>query len=188
MKTLSVKKYVGIYVASFIVLIIPPAIALAIIAVINKSKGGEPSIVLAAFGAIVFGICLLQFIVIQVGTYFWLIVKMWKPLQDGVTPVTVGKAIGFSLIPIYRIYWHFIAWGSYPQEYNNFIRRHNLPVAPISDGIFKAISITLLLGDIFIIPQIAIPFLVVGLIKKVCEANNALIAVRLGQFDANQLS
>ncbi len=166
-------------------LIIPPAITLLAISVINKSMGGEPSVLLAFIGMAVIVLCVLQFFVIQVGTYYWVLAKMWKPLQDGFTPVTVGKAIGFSFIPIYRVYWHLIAMGSYPKEYNNYIKRYNLPIAPIKDGVFKAFSISSLLADILIIPIIAQPFFLVFVIIEMCKANNALINAKFGKYNGN---
>lgn len=182
---LSAKKYVGIYVGSFLLLIIPSLIATVIFVIMNNANDRKPMPMASVVTVAVYFICVLQFVIVQIVFYFWLLVKMWKPIQDGVTYVTVGKAVGFSFIPIFYAYWWFISWGSYPREFNNFISRHNLPVSPIDNRLFIAFPICIFFSHMLIIPFVILPFLIVPLIIKVCEANNALIAIRLGQFDGN---
>lgn len=174
MKTISTQKYIGIYIASLVLLIFPPLVMFITLFIAEESYKIKFSDGLYAFGFTIAGLCVLQYLIIQIGIYFWLLVKMWKPLQDGQTPVSVAKAIGFSLIPIFRLYWLFIAWGSYPKEYNNFIQRHRIPVKPLSGVIFNLVPVCLLASFLLVFPLVTIPFITVGMILKVTQANNAL--------------
>ncbi len=42
----------------------------------------------------------------------------WKAVQDGKAQTTPGKAVGFMFIPIFNLYWGFVAWYGLMQEFN----------------------------------------------------------------------
>lgn len=174
MGKVSAKKHVAVYVTSLVLLVVPPVLLTAILMALDGMYGSKPSQGMAVLTSAVYVLCTLQFLVVQVAYYFWLLVTMWRPLQDGVTPVTVGKAIGFSFIPIYRVYWWFVAWGSYPAEYNKFVARRRLAVQPLKSGIFGIFPIGIVAADFLLVPLLFIPFLMIGMILAVCRANNAL--------------
>jgi hypothetical protein len=68
-------------------------------------------------------------------TYFY---KGWAALQDGHARTTPGKAIGFLFIPIFSIYWMFIAIGAWGSEYNKFAGRNGVQGFRASEGLFPA--------------------------------------------------
>ena len=53
--------------------------------------------------------------------------QLWKRLQDGETPITPGKAVGYLFIPFYGLYWIFRVWAGYATALNAFFARHGLP-------------------------------------------------------------
>lgn len=175
MQKMSVKMYVGIYVASLSLLIIPPIFMFAVYFILEEvfHKKQPDSVAALVVGLSI--LCALQFVIVQIVYYFLLLVKMWKPLQDGITSISVGKAIFFSLIPVFRLYWLFVAWGQYPQEFNNFAQRSNFNIPQVSSKAFIIFPFSIILSYFFVFPLAAIPFAMIYLIIAVCKANNSLI-------------
>lgn len=174
MGKLSAKKHVAIYVTSIALFIVPPVLLTAVLMALDAMYGMKPSQGVAVLTSAVYVLCTLQFLAVQVVYYFWLLVKMWGPLQDGVTPVTVGKAVGFSFIPVFRVYWWFVAWGGYPDAYNKFAARRQLALPSLKSSIFTIFPLTILAADFLVLPLLLVPFVMVGCIVAVCRANNAL--------------
>jgi hypothetical protein len=72
-------------------------------------------------------------IVMLVFTY-----QIWDAIQDGHTPVSPGKAVGFIFIPFFNLYWLFrVIWG-FSKEFNAYIKRHTLAVPELNEKIFLA--------------------------------------------------
>jgi hypothetical protein len=70
---------------------------------------------------------------------FWvLLYKAWAAIQDGYTPVSPGKALGFMFIPLFNIYWMFIGIGSWGREFNSFAERQRIVGFTASPGLFLA--------------------------------------------------
>jgi len=55
---------------------------------------------------------------------FILIYRFWQIIQDGFARTTPGKAVGFLLIPVFNIYWYFVAYVGLAKDQNKFIARH----------------------------------------------------------------
>lgn len=77
---------------------------------------------------------------------FILIYKFWQVIQDGVTPTTPGKAVGFMFIPIFNFYWWFIAYWGLSKGQNSFIERHfgKTQITPIRKA-HPAIALTFII-------------------------------------------
>jgi hypothetical protein len=176
MRRLSAGKHVTIYVASLVAFVVVPVLWTGILMALDGMYGIKPSQGVAVLTMALYVLCTLQFVVVQIAYYFWLLARMWGPLQDGVTPVTVGKAIGYSFIPIFRVYWWFVSWGSYPGEYDAFARRRGLPVPPLKSSIFMVLPILITAADFLVFPLVFVPFAMIAAILAVCRANNALAA------------
>ena len=52
-----------------------------------------------------------------------LLYKFWKIIQDGFAKTSPGKAVGYFFIPLFNLYWIFIAIGSLAGELNHYILR-----------------------------------------------------------------
>jgi hypothetical protein len=109
--------------------------------------------------------------------------KAWQSIQDGYARTTPGKAIGFTFIPFYNIYWIFQAFWGFAVDYNSFIRRHKIQTRELPPGLYLALCILGLVGAIIYripVPGLGtiynIPHLIIGImaIYKLCDAVNAL--------------
>jgi hypothetical protein len=101
---------------------------------------------------------------------FWvLIYKAWNAIQDGYARTTPGKAVGFLFIPLFNIYWLFIAIGSWGKEFNSFASRHGVGFRA-SEGLFVAHCV------FSIIPILSIISLITGtsVILQFCRGINAV--------------
>ncbi|MFZ0746423.1 MAG: FHA domain-containing serine/threonine-protein kinase [Terracidiphilus sp.] len=76
-------------------------------------------------------------------TMLVLFFSMWKAVQDGHARISPAKAVGFTLIPIFNLYWIFpVIWG-FAKEYNRFIDRHFINATKLSGPLFLLCSISL---------------------------------------------
>jgi hypothetical protein len=102
---------------------------------------------------------------------FWvLIYKAWSAIQDGQARTTPGKAVGFLFIPLFNIYWLFIAIGSWGKEWNAFASRRGVVGFRASEGLFVAHCV------FSIIPVLSIIALITGtsVILSFCRGINAV--------------
>lgn len=58
--------------------------------------------------------------------------SLWKVVQDGEARTTPGKAVGLSFIPLFNVYWMFVAIAGLPKEMNR-VRAAEAPDAPECD-------------------------------------------------------
>jgi len=80
--------------------------------------------------------------------FFLLIYKAWKAIQwEGATSkpgikVTPGRAVGFFLIPIWNIYWVYVAIYGWAKNYNAYLRHHKLNLPFVSERPFLFFVLT----------------------------------------------
>ena len=183
--------YLGFYIGSFILGVLATVlglmVSLAVNLLINYEILSHEAASSPAFNLILglFAFGLIQYFIVLTIYPFVLLAKMWGSIQDGVTTVTPGKAIGFLFIPFFNIYWIFKVWGGYASEYNAYAARHNLNVERLDNGIFLTYSIFVLLAGILYVPVIVLPFLLVPLIARTCDAVNSLKSTKLSSFPAS---
>ena len=163
------KIYLGVYTASFAVAIL----GVILITVIGVLAPNAQSSVLHAISTIS-AIGILQFLLVLTVYPLVLLAKMWSSIQDNWTTVTPGKAIGFLFIPFFNLYWIFRVWAGYATDYDNYVLRHDLQVAPLGTGIFMVYPIFAILGGLLYFPIVILPFLLFPMIGKACDAVNNL--------------
>ena len=102
--------------------------------------------------------------------YWVLIYKAWSAIQDGYARTTPGKAVGFLFIPLFNIYWLFVAIGSWGKEFNAFGSRRGVVGFRASEGLFVAHCV------FAIIPILSIIALITGtsVIVQFCRGINAV--------------
>ena len=110
---------------------------------------------------------------------FVLLAKMWAAIQDDMTSVSPAKAILFQFIPFFNLFWIFRVWAGYSAEYDNYVLRHDLDIAPLESGIFVVYAIFALLGGLLILPLIVVPFLLFPMIVKASDAINGIRTARV---------
>ena len=151
------------------------AMLLLIIGVIAAAaSGGSRS---GAEGAL--GIIFLAYVPMLYGAIvvMVLIYKMWSAIQDGYARATPGKALGFCFIPFFNFYWLFQVYYGFAKDYNAYIQRHNISVAPLPEGLFLTVCILTLttwiplLGVLLALVNVV---LMIIMVSKICDAVNAI--------------
>jgi len=73
-----------------------------------------------------------------------LLYKAWKAIQDGQPRTTPGKAVGFLFIPFFNLYWIFMAYWGFAQDFNKYVNAKSLAVPKLSEGLFLTYPILIL--------------------------------------------
>jgi len=112
---------------------------------------------------------------------------MWKPIQDGHARTTPAKAVGFSLIPLFDLYWAFpVLWG-FSKDFNRYLDRNSLDVKKLNKTLFLVSSMSYVLA-FFVVPFGVIPARVIlalnacvllPVVATICDAVNALQTPKL---------
>lgn len=67
--------------------------------------------------------------------------RAWSAVQDGVTTVTPGKAVGFCYIPFFNLYWNFVAHVGLIKEINRLAEARGRPDQKSNEGFALTFSI-----------------------------------------------
>ena len=67
--------------------------------------------------------------------FFQFIYRCWRLIQDGHARTTPGKAIGFLFIPIFNIYWFFVAIYGLAKNLNEYGERYRIAAPRVSEGL-----------------------------------------------------
>jgi len=159
------KLYLGIYTGSFAIAIIGAALAAAI-GIVDL----DPDSTIASAISTVAIVTVLQYLLVLTIYPFVLLAKMWGSIQDEWNDVTPIKAIAFLFIPFFNLYWIFRVWGGYATEYDNYVLRHDLSIAPLAGTVFLFYPLFAILGGLFLFPALVLPFLMFPMIGKACDA------------------
>jgi hypothetical protein len=84
--------------------------------------------------------------------------RAWSAVQDGVTTVTPGKAVGFCFIPFFNLYWNFVAHVGLFKEVNRLAEARGRPDQKVNEGFALTFCI---LNATICLSIIAAPFAVV---------------------------
>jgi uncharacterized membrane protein len=84
-----------------------------------------------------------------------LLYKAWKAIQDGQPRTTPGKAVGFLFIPFFNLYWIFMAYWGFAQDFNKYLNLKSLAVPKLSEGLFLSYPILMLCSGIPYIGSLA---------------------------------
>ena len=78
----------------------------------------------------------LRLLGIIVGAVFGalLFYQFWKVIQDGDVRTTPGRAVGFMFIPLFNIYWQFVAVWGLAKDANAYIKQRNISTPPLREG------------------------------------------------------
>ncbi len=106
----------------------------------------------------------IAFTIANLVLYCVLLFKMWNQIQDGHAQASPGMAVGFLFIPVFNVYWNFVALHGLGQDLNRYLRRHRLPGRRMPVGIALAACIVFLIPyvnvvSVFILLPIALAFL-----------------------------
>lgn len=131
---------------------------------------------------ILFGVAWLSSVFAIIYGYV-ILYRAWHVLQPGGARTTPGQAVGFLFIPIFSIYWIFVAYPAWAKDWNRIRASYqNLSSAPpASEGLF-------LMGLILMISVIGAPIGIVCFLmmnSQMCKvinymANSRALAARQG--------
>jgi hypothetical protein len=62
---------------------------------------------------------------IIVTSYF--LYSVWELIQDGAVRTTPGRAVGYRFIPLFSLYWEFVAVYGLAKDLNGYAAQHNVP-------------------------------------------------------------
>lgn len=143
---------------------------------VQKNKFDSPEFI-SGIALVIVGLALCVWGVVLTYIYIY---RAWLYIQDGYSRTTPGKAVGFLFIPFFNIYWIFQAYWGWAQDYNKYIKRYNLNIPEVPEGLFLAIAI---LNAVMAIPYIgalaSLPYLIISIIvfSKTCKTINSLAII-----------
>jgi hypothetical protein len=107
------------------------------------------------------------------------IYRAWFCLQAGGPQTTPGKAVGFLFIPLFNIYWLFVAINGLPKDWNRIVSSYeDLKAAPrLSETTFLLFCI----GAFF--PPLAL-IMIFPMMSQMCKGINFFAARRLAVASA----
>lgn len=142
---------------------------------VTDASGGDRAgvaggIILGGFMATILG-----YVVSFIGWIISLIYlyRAWALLQPRTTYSTPGKAVGFLFIPFFSLYWCFVAYWRWSEEWNRLVASDPAhPDAPkMPEGVFLSYPIiqlsTLVIGGLALIPML---IMFVILLRAMCHA------------------
>ena len=89
---------------------------------------------------------------------FMLLYQLWKLIPAEIARTTPGKAVGFSFIPFFNLYWVFVAYKGLGEDMNKTLRQRGIQYQ-VNEGLGLAICILLPCG---FVPYIGILFSLAG--------------------------
>jgi len=107
--------------------------------------------------------------------------RAWTILQPGGATTTPGKAVGFCFIPLFSLYWYFVAYWKWSQDWNRITSGHRkLAGAPkAQEGVFLSYPILNIVGALISIAGFAGLIMFFILMKQMCNAVNYMHDLRL---------
>ncbi len=80
----------------------------------------------------------------------------WAVLPPGWRRMTPGKAVGYLFIPIYGLYWAFVAYGGLADDLNRFVEAHGMcSDRASSEVIYWSLSVGIIAVLLFWIPIVS---------------------------------
>ena len=64
-----------------------------------------------------------------------LLYRFWAVIQDGKARTNPSKAVGFCFIPLFNIYWHYVAIVGLAEDMNLYCREKNIAAPLVGEGL-----------------------------------------------------
>lgn len=126
-----------------------------------------------------FGIGIIGFLVAGV-FYFLIIYNLWALIPKDAARTTPGKAVGFSLIPFFNLYWNFIAFYELSKALNVETTKRSIPNVRIEEGLsltYCIFACVLIIPEplILVIFSLLAMILLLFVLKQMKDAGIALL-------------
>ena len=107
--------------------------------------------------------------------------RAWRLVQPGGATTTPGKAVGFLFIPLFAIYWTFIAYWKWSQDWNRICSSYRkLAAAPrAGEGLFLAYAILGAIGAFVSLAGLAGIVIYLIAMKQLCNIVNHMHDLRV---------
>jgi len=134
MRKINKRLYLGWIIAGLAGIILFYAGALGIYVSIMGSYAGD----VTAWMAVSIAVLTAGGILTVTGIVFCclLLYKAWKAIQNGRARTTPGKAVGFLFIPLFNLYWNFIAYWGFARDYNSYLQHKSMNSPKLAEGLF----------------------------------------------------
>jgi len=127
--------------------------------VMTRNPVFEILAVFSGFWAFVFGVA-------SVVLFLALLYQMWKAVQDGYVQTSPGAAVGLLFVPIFNLFWIFIAIYGLARECNRYIQRHGCPARPAPAGVALATCICALIPWVNVFTAIPLALITMAMLKN----------------------
>ncbi len=109
--------------------------------------------------------------------------RAWRVIQPGGATTTPGKAVGLLFVPLFNLYWYFIAYWKWSQDWNRIVSSHRkLAAAPrAGEGLFLAYAILNAVGVVVSLAGLGGLVVFFILMKQVCNSVNYMHDLRVSQ-------
>lgn len=87
-------------------------------------------------------------LLVTVVSFMIFLYRSWALIQDGRAPTTPGRAVGFLFLPLFQLYWVFVATFGLARAMNRFADRHRLMAPRVSILLGLAVPIYVVLASI----------------------------------------
>lgn len=168
----------GIILTIVGVILIIPALFMAAAATAAATTGSASGGEVAGAASLSIGFILALIIGMIASTiaailFYIYLYRAWSCLQPGGAQTTPGKAIGFLFIPLFNIYWFFVAINGLPKDWNRVVSSYeDLKTAPrLNETTFLLFCI-----GIFIAPLALV--MVFPMMSQLCKGINFFAARR----------
>lgn len=119
----------------------------------------------------------LPLVIFAIVLSFILHYKAWDIIQDGEARTTPQNAIGFLFIPFYSFYWAFVSYSGLAKDMNNYIKNNNIQAPLLSENLFLAYCILIILSFIPLIGMFVAIVLTVIYFMLILEMKNSMISI-----------
>jgi hypothetical protein len=119
--------------------LLPTAMILAIIFSEGDFKNSTAALV-------VWGLGLFAAAILVVVLTAKILYRAWTAIQDGQARTTPGRAVGYLFIPLFNLYWVFVAWGGLAKNFNAFLDRYQIPTRRLSEGLLLTYCVLMVVG------------------------------------------
>ena len=82
----------------------------------------------------IFVMGIISFIAAFVISYI-LLYRFWAVIQDGKARTNPSKAVGFCFIPLFNIYWNYVATVGLAEDINRYCREKNIAAPVVGEGL-----------------------------------------------------
>jgi hypothetical protein len=103
---------------------------------------------LEQFGLVTAVLALLNLVALIVGVVYLakFIYRIWAAIQDGPARTTPGRAVGFLFIPVFNLYWIFVAYWGWAKDFNRYVEEKGLPAPRVHQKTTLALCILALVA------------------------------------------